>query len=166
MGWLSLKPNRGALIALFRFNYTGILSFSSLQDNDYNLMNSQEQLTLENQRGRGLGAGLSPEQIAAVPTYNWDEYFFRTGLTQTHNLSLQGGGERFSQYTSLGFFDQEGILRNSDLKRFNIRNNITGKWANDRFSYGTNISINYSRSNVPDRIGSDQINRKLRHRGL
>ena len=160
-GVVVIKTKQGRFNSPLQINYTGILSFSSLQDNDYNLMNSQEQLTLENQRGRGLGAGLSPEQIAEVPTYNWDEYFFRTGLTQTHNLSLQGGGERFSQYTSLGFFDQEGILRNSDLKRFNIRNNITGKSANDRFSYSTNISINYSESNVPDRIGSDQINQNF-----
>ncbi|MGB5509740.1 SusC/RagA family TonB-linked outer membrane protein, partial [Robiginitalea sp.] len=157
-GVVVIKTKQGRYNTPLQINYTGILSFSSLQDNDYNLMNSQEQLTLENQLGRGLGAGLSPEEIAAVPTYNWDEYFFRTGLTQTHNLSFQGGGERFSQYTSLGFFDQEGILQESDLKRFNIRNNTTGKSANERFSYSTNISINYSESNVPDRIGEEGVN--------
>ena len=133
-GVVVIKTKQGRFNTPLQLNYTGILGFSSLQDNDYNLMKSQEQLTLENQRGRGLGAGLSPEEIAAVPTYNWDEYFFRTGLTQSHNLSFQGGGDRFSQYTSLGFFDQEGILRDSDLKRFNIRNNTTGKSANDRLA--------------------------------
>ena len=157
-GVVVIKTKQGSYNTPLQINYTGILSFSSLQDNDYNLMNSQEQLTLENQRGRGLGAGLSPDEIAAVPTYNWDEYFFRTGLTQSHNLSFQGGGEHFSQYTSLGFFDQEGILKGSDLKRFNIRNNVKGKSENGRFTYGTNISINYSESNEPDGVGEEGIN--------
>jgi TonB-linked SusC/RagA family outer membrane protein len=157
-GVVVIRTNRGSFNTPLQVNYTGILSYSTLQDNDYNLMNSQQQLTLENERGRGVGAGLTPEEIAATPTFNWDEYFFRTGLTQSHNLSLQGGSERFSQFTSLGFFDQEGILKASDLKRFNVRTNLTGKSANERFEYGTNISINYSESNVPDRIGEEGVN--------
>jgi TonB-linked SusC/RagA family outer membrane protein len=157
-GVVVIKTKQGNYNTPLQINYTGVLSFSTLQDNSYNLMNSQQQLTLEKERGRGLGAGLSEEEIASTPTYNWDEYFFRTGLTQSHNLSLRGGSDRFSQYTALGYFDQEGILKASDLKRFSIRNNLKGRSANDRFTYNTNISINYSESNEPDRIGEEGIN--------
>jgi len=157
-GVIVIKTKQGGFNTPLQINYTGILSFNSLQDNKYDLMNSQEQLTLENQRGVGEGAGLSPGEIALAPTFEWSEYFFRTGLTQNHNLSLQSGGERFTQFTSLGYFDQEGILLNTDLKRFSIRNNLSGKSANDRFSYGTNLSINYSKSNEPDAIGTGATN--------
>lgn len=156
-GVVYIKTKKGGFNTPLQINYTGILSYSSLQKNDYNLMNSQEQLTLENDLGRGLGTTLSPGEIGAAPTFEWDEYFFRTGLTQNHNVSLSSGGERFSQFTSLGYFDQEGILENSDLKRFSIRNNLSGRSANDRFSYESNLSVNYSKSNEPDAVGTQAI---------
>ena len=158
-GVVVIKTKRGSFNQPLQINYTGILSFSNLQDNDYNLMNSQEQLTLENERGAGRGATLTPQEIAAAPTFDWADFFFRTGLTQNHNISFQSGGENFTQFTSLGYFDQEGILQDSDLKRFSIRNNVTGRSANERFDYGTQISINYSESNEPNAIGGTGINR-------
>jgi TonB-linked SusC/RagA family outer membrane protein len=158
-GVVVIKTKRGTFNQPLQINYTGILSFSNLQDNDYNLMDSQQQLTLENERGAGRGNTLTPQEIAAAPTFDWADFFFRTGLTQNHNISFQSGGENFTQFTSLGYFDQEGILQDSDLKRFSIRNNVSGKSANDRFNYGSQISINYTESNEPNSIGSGAINR-------
>ena len=158
-GVVVIKTKRGSFNQPLQINYTGILSFSNLQDNDYNLMDSQQQLTLENQRNSGRGATLTPQEIAAAPTFDWADFFFRTGLTQNHNISFQSGGENFTQFTSLGYFDQEGILQDSDLKRFSIRNNVTGRSENDRFNYGTQLSINYTESNEPNAIGGTGINR-------
>ena len=158
-GVVVIKTKRGSFNQPLQINYTGILSFSSLQDNDYNLMNSQEQLTLENQRNAGRGATLTPQEIAAAPTFDWADYFFRTALTQNHNITFQSGGENFTQFTSLGYFNQEGILQDSDLKRFSIRNNVSGRSENERFSYGTQLSINYSDSDEPNNIGAGAINR-------
>ncbi|MDG1571986.1 SusC/RagA family TonB-linked outer membrane protein [Robiginitalea sp. M366] len=158
-GVVVIKTKTGSYGQELQIDYTGILSFSTLQDNDYNLMDSQEQLTLENQRGAGRGNTLTPQEIAAAPTFNWVDFFFRTALTQNHNLRLSGGSENFSQATTLGYFDAEGILEDSDLQRFNLRNNLTGKSKNDKFNYGTNVSINYSKSDEPNSIGSGAINR-------
>ncbi|MCO5725935.1 SusC/RagA family TonB-linked outer membrane protein [Robiginitalea marina] len=160
-GVVVIKTRTGSFNTPLQIDYTGILSFSSLQNNDYNLMNSQEQLNLEAERGAGRGATLTPDEIAQAPTFNWVDFFFRTGLTQNHNLRLSSGSENFSQATTFGYFDQEGILQDSDLKRFSIRNNTTGKTDNGRFSYGTNLSINYSKSNEPNQIGGSGINRNF-----
>ncbi len=158
-GVIVIKTRQGGYNTGLKINYTGIMSFSTLQKNDYNLMDSQEQLTLEQLRGLGRGATLSDQEIAAAPTFNWVDYFFDTGLTQNHTVNLSSGGENSSQFTSLGYFDQEGILQDSNLKRFSIRNNTTGKSENDRFNYSTNLTINYSESNEPNNIGAGAINR-------
>ncbi len=46
------------------------------------------------------------------------------GGTQQHNLSVLGGDEKVQYFTSGGFMDQEGILPNTDFKRYNLRSNI------------------------------------------
>ena len=158
-GVIVIKTRQGKFNSGLQINYTGIMSFSTLQDNDYNLMDSQQQLTLENDRGAGLGATLTAQEIDAAPTYDWVDFFFRTGLTQNHTVSLQSGSENFSQFTSFGYFDQEGILEDSSLKRFSIRNNTSGKSENEKFTYSTSFTTNYSSSNEPNNIGGSGINR-------
>lgn len=170
-GATSIYGNRGAngviLITTRQGNYNSplkiqastILSYTSLQDNEYNIMNSQQLLGLERDRGVGRGNTLTDAEIAAAETTNWRDVFFRTGLTKNNTLSLTSGGAKSRQYSSFGYFDQEGILQDSDLKRFNFRNNLSGRSENDRFSYNFNNTMNYSVSNEPSNIGTGAINR-------
>jgi len=171
-GVIVIKTRRGNFGEGLKVNYSGFVAYSELQGNDYNPMSSQQLLRYERARGQGAGAGnstsvfnpgngtpLTDAQIDAAPNFRWDEFFFRTAVTQSHTVTLSSGSEKATQFTSFGFQDTEGVLVDSDLKRFNIRNNITGKSANDKFSYGTNLTLNYSKSNEPNSIGSTAINR-------
>ncbi|WP_054558239.1 SusC/RagA family TonB-linked outer membrane protein [Croceitalea dokdonensis] len=158
-GVIIIKTRQGGYNQGLQINYTGITSFSTLQDNKYDLMDSQEQLQLERQLGRGRGSILSEAEIAAAPTFDWSNFFFDTGVTQNHTLNMSSGAENINQFTSLGYFEQEGILSDSDLKRFNIRSNINGKSSNDKFNYGLSLGINYSESNEPNNVGGSGINR-------
>ncbi len=143
------------------FNYTGQVRLTYLQDQDYDLMNSQEQLTLERERGVGRGAGLSDAEIAAATTTDWADFFFDAGISQTHNLEISNGKENMRTFTSIGFTDQDGVLEASDLQRYNLRNNISGKSENGKLNYSLNTNVNYSKSNEPNSIGSGAINRNL-----
>ena len=168
-GVVVIKTKQGRKNSGLKVRYNSILSFSSLQGNDYDLMNSQDYVRLERTRGVGIGAGnalrisypanggpLTDAQIDALPTEKWIDVFMRTGMTQNHTLALTSGGENSSQFTSLGYFKQEGLLKNSDLKRFNLRNNING--GNDKFKYGTSVSLNYSKSDSPTSVGGGGVN--------
>ncbi|RZN82225.1 MAG: SusC/RagA family TonB-linked outer membrane protein [Winogradskyella sp.] len=171
-GVIVIKTRQGNFGQGLKINYNGFVSYSTLQDNDYNAMTSQQLLTYERDRGNGAGAGnsssvfnpgagtpLTDAQIAAAPNFSWRDFFFRTGVTQSHTVSLSSGSEKTTQFTSFGFQDTEGILQGSDLKRFNIRSNVSGKSSNEKFTYGTNLTLNYSKSNEPNSIGSGAINR-------
>jgi TonB-linked SusC/RagA family outer membrane protein len=150
-------------------NFNSLYSFSQFPADGYNLMNSQQYATLERQRGIGLGAGravgisypsngspLTDDQISALPNGDWAGEFLRTGSTANHTVTLSSGGANSSQFTSLGYFEQEGILAVSDLKRFNLRNNING--GSEKFKYGTSVSLNYSTNNTPTSVGTSGIN--------
>ncbi|SDM10593.1 SusC/RagA family TonB-linked outer membrane protein [Siphonobacter aquaeclarae] len=47
--------------------------------------------------------------------------FFRTGFTQTHNLSFSGGTERATYNLSTQYVGSEGIVPTTSLKNFNVK---------------------------------------------
>ena len=163
-GAVVITTRRGRYDSPLKIEYSGLTSMSRLQGNGYDLMNSTEQLQLERLKGTGRGAGLGDAEIAAIANYantDWLDVFFRTSLTQSHTLSLTAGGENINSYTSIGYFNQDGILKASSLQRFNLRNNMNGKSTNGKFNYGTSLSLNYSKNNVPGSIGTGGVNQNL-----
>ncbi len=58
---------------------------------------------------------------------NWQDEILRTGYTQNHNLGFSGGTDNLTYFASLGMQDQDGILKNSNLKRYTGRVNLHQK---------------------------------------
>ncbi len=161
-GVVVIKTRNGSFNQKLSISYSGLLQFTSLVDNgEYELNNSQEQLLLEREFGNGRGVGLTDAEIAGFTTTDYPNFFFDTGLTQQHTVNLSSGSENATQFTSLGFRDEEGILSASSLQRFNYRTNVTGRTSDDKFSYGANLAVNYSQSDEPNAIGTGGINRNI-----
>ncbi|WP_299526392.1 SusC/RagA family TonB-linked outer membrane protein [Winogradskyella sp.] len=176
-GVILITTRQGSRDSSLRVNYTGIVSYASLQDNDYNLGNTREILELERTFGRGRGAGqgngaqtggnvlfpgtgtpLTDAEIAQEREFDWLNFFFRTGVTENHTITLQSGSQNLSQFTSLGYFNQEGILQESNLQRFNLRNNLNGSSSDGKFNYSTSININYAKDNSLTGVGGNGVN--------
>ena len=161
-GVIVIKTKRGVKNAPLKVTYTGTIGVSKLQDHDYDFMSAPEYLRFERDvLGRGRGVGLTDAEIDATPTTDWENVFFRTGFTQNHTLTFAQGGENASSFTSLGYFNQEGILRTSNLQRFNFRNNLHGSSTNGKFNYSTSFTANYSKNNQPTAVGTFGVTTNL-----
>jgi TonB-linked SusC/RagA family outer membrane protein len=147
-GVIVVTTKRGRFDSKLNIRYSSVTGFTTLQDHDYRQMNSRQLLRLEKQKGVGLGVALTDEEINNfhVDT-NWQDVFFRTGLSQDHNISFTQGSKNTNSFISIGYFDQEGIVPDTDLKRISVRSNFSGKSENDRFNYALNIYGAYSRRN-------------------
>ncbi|MBC7845779.1 MAG: SusC/RagA family TonB-linked outer membrane protein [Flavobacterium sp.] len=55
---------------------------------------------------------------------NWVDAITQTGLTNEHNLSLQGGGEKARYFSSVGYYDSRGVTVGTGLERINVRLNL------------------------------------------
>jgi len=64
---------------------------------------------------------------------------FGTGLTQKHNVTVQGGSDKARFFTSVGYLGQKGNIDKFDYSRYNIRSNIEGDLSNS-LSYKVGIS--------------------------
>ncbi len=158
-GVIVVKTKRGTFDSKLNVRYSVVTGFTSLQDHDYRIMNSKQLLQLQNDFGSGLGSTLSAEEIAAweIDT-DWEKIFFQTGVSQDHNLSLTSGSKNLNSYVSLGYFEQEGIVPGTQIKRFTFRNNFSGKSDNDKFNYTANINANFSKRNQLDQETRTDIN--------
>jgi len=68
------------------------------------------------------------------PTDGWDnvDYIkrvFGTGLTNKHNITVQGGNENNRYFVSGGYLGQQGNIDGYNYRRFNVRANIESRLA-------------------------------------
>lgn len=69
---------------------------------------------------------------------DWQDLVFKTAAMQNHNLSISNSGEKTTTLLSIGYNNQEGVLRNTNFQRFNVRFNEEIR-INDNIKVGGDI---------------------------
>ncbi len=88
-----------------------------------------------------LNPGSDPATVNKGSETDWQDAITRTALTHTHNLAFGGGGQGGDYRFSLGYLDQDGIVKESGIKRLSGRFNANKKFLNDRLKIGTNVTV-------------------------
>jgi iron complex outermembrane receptor protein len=92
---------------------------------------------------------------------NWQDELTQVGVSQDYNLSMSGANtERFSYFASLGYQNQEGILKNSELKRYSGKLNMNQKAFEGRLTVDYNLTAAFTENLRPsiNSIISDMLN--------
>lgn len=85
---------------------------------------------------------------------NWQDELTQVGFSQDYSLSMSGASkEKFSYFASLGYQDQEGILKNSELKRYSGKLNMNQKAFEGRLIVDYNLTASHT-ENLRPSIGS------------
>lgn len=71
---------------------------------------------------------------------NWQKEIFRDAQMSNHQLTVSGGKDDTRYYTSLNYFNQDGIVINTGFERISMRLNIDTK-VNDWFKMGNNLTL-------------------------
>ncbi len=169
-GVIVVTTKSGSFDQSLTIKYVGNTGVSTLQKNNYDLMNGTELRAFENEvyklTNKQKGRIWNSTQIKNAPNTDWLDYFFKPAITQSHTLSFNAGSKTLSSFTSVGYTDQEGILKNTGLKRFNFRTNLNGKSKDSRLNYGTSLTGNYSKSKLATNLGTGDINQNFVIGGL
>lgn len=122
----------------------------------FDMMNAEQYMMLKNEAVRNLnqnniahgGPGNAVEGFRypldgngnpIVTDTKWYDYVYRTGFSHSNSLSFSGASDKTSYYMSVGYTDQEGMLKKNNFDRTSVRLNIDHK-VFDRFKVGANIS--------------------------
>jgi TonB-dependent starch-binding outer membrane protein SusC len=125
------------------FSYDGQVGFSELPKGKLEVMNSREKIDFEVYQV-GNPYGWTPRTADSVKQINtdWRDVLFRKGKTQSHQVSASGGTDKTRFFTSLSYLNQEGILRNTGLKRYTGRLNLENTF--NRIKIGVNFTGGWS----------------------
>lgn len=89
----------------------------------------------------------------SLPSTNWWNEISRNAIMEDYNLSVSSGTENSTSLFSIGYLNQEGVVKKTEYKRYNIRVNTTydiSKWL----KVGENISLAVTRNRGNDGYGS------------
>jgi len=90
------------------------------------------------------------------PDFNWLDVMMRTVIMQTHHLGFTGGRNGTTYNVGLGYVDQPDIMLGFSFKKYNIQFNLNTK-INDNVTFGSAITLNYSRRLYASRGSQDQF---------
>jgi TonB-linked SusC/RagA family outer membrane protein len=135
----------------------GYSAFQS-KPKEYKVLNAQQFATLALQQAADDPA----KQFTVLSNWNnpsslheadWQNAIYRTGLTQSYNVGLRGGNDKVQEATSIGYYNQKGIVLGSYFKRVTLGLNLDYQpmsWLKS----STSAKYTYQDSNNPFGTGS------------
>jgi TonB-linked SusC/RagA family outer membrane protein len=131
-----------------QINYSGYYGVSA-PSRKLDVLNATQYATIRNEALANAGKPILFADPASLGVgTDWQSLIFNNSAKrQNHELSISGGGDKSTYYTSLGYLQQEGIVATdiSKYKRLNVRINQTykpAKWIN----FGENLGYTYDKS--------------------
>ncbi|TKB96251.1 SusC/RagA family TonB-linked outer membrane protein [Pedobacter cryophilus] len=168
-GVLLINTKRGKMgKPAVNYNFKGALatqpaSIPFLTGNQYSMLIPEEvmnatNLPLDFLGNNGQNKAFQYDPLDAYYYYNysnntdWIDLISQTGVTQDHNVSMSGGGEKTRYYASVGYLNQSGTTKGTDLTRIttkiNLDYNVSSKlrFRTDLTYTHVNNNLNYTNS--------------------
>ena len=113
------------------------------------LLSTREYIEGMNAISEDLGNGpiFLDDDISQIGTgTDWQEEIYRSAPVWNHNLSASGGDDKTTFFTSLNYFDQEGVIKNSGIEKYIARINLERSFG-EKVTMGININTSLVKDN-------------------
>ncbi len=88
-----------------------------------------------------LNPGVATSTVDFGSSTDWQDEITRTAFSNNHSLSFGAGDGKGDFRFSLGYMDQDGIIKESGIQRLSGRFNGSRKFIDDRLKIGTNFVV-------------------------
>ena len=143
-----LVTTKKGIAGTMRVNYNTYYG-TSAPARKLSLLNATEYATLRNESALAAGKALpfaNPQEFGEGTDWQ-EEIFNKSAQRHSHELSVSGGSEKSTFYSSFGYLSQDGIIASeiSNYKRINIRLNSEHK-IKDWLKLGQNLGYSHEKS--------------------
>ncbi len=152
-GVVIVTTKKGTFNQKTKVSYEGTVGWQSLRKK-YDVINAHDFAILRNEvlavtyPNLGEYQYKSQAEIDALGNgTDWQDEAFRNAFQTNHQLSISGGSDKISYALSGGYYNQDGIIINTDYERLSGRANIFAK-VSKSIDVGVNVSLSRSKANV------------------
>ncbi len=136
-------------------SYAGISNVAGYGE----FMNGDEYVAFRREAFRATGSWTSPaddsrifnaNQLQAIQNRdftNWPDQLLNQGFQQDHQIGITGGSEKTKVYFSGGYFQEKGLLKLDEYKRYSTRLNID-QTINDWVKVGIQSQLAYINNDI------------------
>jgi TonB-linked SusC/RagA family outer membrane protein len=143
--------------------YQGFQTESNLAKN-FKMLNAAEYLKLMKESWNGVAGDpfltFNADSAYAGINTDWKKLIMRTGRQQYYDLSIKGGNERATYYSSVGYLTNKGVIKGQGQDRLTFRLNSDYK-INKFIEFGNSINLfhgtYYGWPDISD-VGNEGIN--------
>lgn len=166
-GVILITTKKGKAGDKMRINFSSVLS-SSAKSGAIDVLSADEFRAIVNERGTA-----AQKALLGTANTNWQDQIYQTAFSHDNNLSLTGSLKDLPYRASIGFMDQNGILKTSNMNRLSgsiginpsffdkhlkVDVNLKGTSINNRFAnQGAIGSAVVFDPTQPIRSGSDAL---------
>ena len=142
------KGRRGQEVP--QVSYNGSVTFSK-KKKTIKVMNGDEYRAFVSKIFEGNTRRDNALALLGTANTDWQNEIYRTAVSHDHNITVAGSVKDFLPYRlSLGFTDQQGILKTSDYKRYTVALNLNPSLLDDHLTLNLNGKLAWTKSRFAD----------------
>ncbi|UZR98951.1 SusC/RagA family TonB-linked outer membrane protein [Chondrinema litorale] len=131
------RGSNGVIMVTTKKGQSGELSFEL--NSTYSAQNTANRLDLLNaDEFAAFQQSFNPSYVQGSADTDWQDLLYRTGATQNHQFSFSGGRNNINFYASANYFNQKGVIINSDFDRLSFLSNVDAQ-VSDKLKLGINL---------------------------
>lgn len=141
-GVIIITTKKGRGNAAPKVSYSGNVSMSMLA-NKFDVLNGDEYRDFVNNY---YGADSDAAKLLGTANTDWQDEIYRTAISTDHNVTVTGGVKGMPFRASLGYTDQNGILKTSNYQRYTASLNLSPSFFEDHLKVNANGKFMYAKT--------------------
>ena len=129
-------------------NYDGWVGFGT-PSRMYDLLNAEQFVEISNEKFANIGQGPQAFMDENNTDTDWLDQIYRVGFQHSHSLSITGGMESTQFYSSIGYTNQNGIMKNNSFERFSFYGKVDHSLFKNIIKIGFSLNASAQNNSSP-----------------
>lgn len=147
-GVILITTKKGVVGKPMQIEYNGTMSVNTIPAY-MDVMSGDQLRSLAYDLASKSAVGLSMGSLSRLGTQNtnWQKEIYQTALSHDHNINISGGMKNMPYRVSLGYTNQDGILKTTNMERSTMAVGLNPSLLDNQLKVSINLKGSYTKQN-------------------